>query len=49
MGFNDLWPTKLYLNKIDEDINKQLCDAIFLEIGRVFVVSRSCQEGFLQP
>lgn len=33
MGFNDLWPTKLYLNKIDEDINKQLCDAIFLEIG----------------
>lgn len=31
-GFNDLWPTKIYVGTIDETINKQVCDAMFVEV-----------------
>jgi hypothetical protein len=31
-GFNDLWPTTVYLGKIEKDINNQLCEKLFSEV-----------------
>ena len=32
-GFNDLWPTTIYLGKIEKDINNQLCENLFSEVN----------------
>lgn len=33
LGFNELWPTTVYRGIIDEDINKKICESIFLEVN----------------